>query len=32
MPPKYDLGFDTWWVDAAKEKKLITEKGGMKRD
>jgi len=32
-PPKYALGFDdTWWVDAAKEKKLITEKGGMKRD
>lgn len=31
-PPKYDLGFDTWWVDAAKEKKLISERGGAKKD
>ena len=22
QPPKYDLGFDTWWIDASKEAKL----------
>jgi len=32
ITPKYALGFDTWWVDPAKEKKLLSEKGGLKRD
>ena len=27
IAPKYALGFDTWWVDAAKEAALVQRKG-----
>ena len=29
IAPKYVLGFDTWWVDAAKEAALVQRKGEL---
>ena len=29
IAPKYALGFDTWWVDAAKEAALLARKGEL---
>ena len=29
VAPKYVLGFDTWWVDAAKEAALVRRKGEL---
>jgi microcin C transport system substrate-binding protein len=29
VAPKYALGFDTWWVDAAKEAALVRRKGEL---
>jgi microcin C transport system substrate-binding protein len=29
LAPKYVLGFDTWWVDAAKEAALVKRKGQL---
>ena len=29
IAPKYVLGFDTWWVDAAKEAALVKSKGEL---
>jgi microcin C transport system substrate-binding protein len=31
IAPKYALGFDTWWVDAAKEAALVKRKGELFR-
>jgi microcin C transport system substrate-binding protein len=32
VAPKYDLGFDTWWIDPVKDAALAKKKGaGGKR-